>query len=170
MGIPKQPLFLSFAIVAILTLAGSLPAQSPLPAVRTLIYNQISSLTASPGTPSGSGRQFPAISANGNKLVFSQTDSSGSFHIYAMNIDGTGQTQLDTYKPGGCCPPALIDISADGSTVVSADPTQIRIAGRVLLALNDAVLEDLRITGDGSKVYFTVERDTVITGKNTAVA
>ncbi|GEM_PF-4615678 len=169
MGILKRCLFVGFAILVTLTLARWATAQSTLPVVRTLSYNQISLLTANPGTPQGTGRQFPSISANGSKLVFSQTDSSGAFHVYSMNADGSGQTQLDTYKPLACCGPAMVDISSDGSKIVSADPAQIRINGSVLAQFNDGQLLDVKITGDGTKIHFMIGRDTVLTGKNTAV-
>jgi Tol biopolymer transport system component len=56
---------------------------------------------------------YPAFSPDGNKIVF-DSDRTGTFQVYVMNADGTGQTQL-TFDPQP--KDQVPDWSPDGSKI-----------------------------------------------------
>jgi hypothetical protein len=153
--------------------ASALKADSQI--VRTLVYHQISSFTTTTLINTG-GQPGPILSGNGQRIAFTNS-MSGDFinnHISAINPDGSGQTEVDSYPPlCGCY--SMIDISADGSKVISSDAVQLRIANGdgsralPLIALNSNEINAIAISGDGGKVFFRVYRDTSIRGSDPAI-
>ena len=132
--------------------------------VRTLAYHQLSQ---EPATVEGIS---PVISGNGQRVVY-RYDTYGSnqqAHIIVMDVDGTNRQEVDS--PLGNT--FAIDISDDGSTIMSARRTHdtnnccvVRVVGA------DGVGEighfwtystgswRFRLSPDGSKVFFTADRD-----------
>ncbi len=139
----------------------------PIPSiVRTIAYHQITSL------PDGAVyRTSTAISGNGAVIAF--THDRGPNEIYTMNFDGTGQHLVDSYRALCYCG-STVDISDDGSRIVSTEGKQIRLvangAAQPLLTTDDSAaghsagISGLRIEGDGRRVFFLVGRDTMIAG------
>ncbi|MGH9940534.1 MAG: Ig-like domain-containing protein [Blastocatellia bacterium] len=136
--------------------------------LRTLAYHQITSFTDSVNS---SGGGAPKISANGNRIVYTMSPGAGDpknpNRIFVMNPDGTGQKEVDAYGTLCFCASAL-DLSNDGSQVISSDTVQLRIAsaaaaaGRELVALSSNEISYIRIAGDGSRVFFQTGRDTTL--------
>lgn len=131
----------------------------------TLVYHEITAFTTS---PAGSDEEAPIISDDGQHVAYGVSAGSGSTapnRIFLMNADGTNQHEVDSYQPACDCG-SMIDISADGGKVVSSDSVQLRIAdgagggGRELIALGSNEINAMRISGDGTKVFFRVYRDT----------
>jgi hypothetical protein len=67
--------------------SGSLAAQI----TNTYVYNEITSLTS----PGADYYNYPLISRNANRIVFTQT-ASGTTTLWAINPDGSGLTRLDS--------------------------------------------------------------------------
>jgi len=136
--------------------------------LRTLAYHQITSFTDSINS---SGGGAPKISANGNRIVYTMSPGAGDpknpNRIFVMNPDGTGQKEVDAYGTFCFCASAL-DLTNDGSQVISSDTVQLRIAsaggggGRELIALSSNEISYIRIAGDGSRVFFQTGRDTTL--------
>ena len=131
-------------------------AQAATTVLRTLVYHQITAFTSSPGAPLMSGA--------GNKLVFDlppqgTEDPANPNRVFVMNTDGTGLQQVDSYQ-SLVFSQSYFDISDDGSKVVSTDSVQLRItntagtAGTPIIAFDSNEINDLCISGDGSKVIF----------------
>jgi hypothetical protein len=128
--------------------------------VRTLVYHEITTLTdgISPN---------PILSASGNRAVFTVSPGSGDparpNRIFVVNADGTGLREVDSYTTKCFCG-SMVDISADGSKVISSEGVQLRIAnadgssGRTLF--DGGEIRYIRTSGDGSKVFFQERRDT----------
>src|SRR5262249_23966040 len=99
-------------------------------AVRTLVYNEITALPRLfTNMNVGLG---PELSASGNRAVFADAPGPEAVRtndIYVINADGTSQTQtlVDSY-PQDCFCSAQVDISSDGSKVISTDSVQLRSA------------------------------------------
>jgi hypothetical protein len=139
--------------------------------VRTLVYHEITSLT----TPFSDN---PVLSADGARAAFAVAPGTGDpatpNRIFVVNADGTGLREVDAYKTLCFCGSDL-DISADGSRVISSDAVQLRIANadgsgaRPLVTLDSNEIWWSDITGDGSKVFFELGRDTSIRGTNPSV-
>ncbi len=116
----------------VLALAGStsFAAQqaSPMPveAPDTLHYNQITALPEG-----GVSVGYPVLSADGDTAVFTEAPGTGDpatpNRIFVIGPDGSGLTEVDAYQPLCFCG-SMVDISADGSTVVSTEGVQVRIA------------------------------------------
>ena len=129
--------------------------------LRTLVHHQITSLTSNFSTSTGGS---PVFSASGNRAVFTISPGSGDpanpNRIFVINADGTGQQQVDSYTPLCFCG-SQVDISADGSKVISTDGLQLRIAdgGGARQLIRDVEIPTIRIAGDGSKVFFLIRRD-----------
>ena len=136
--------------------------------LRTLAYHQITSFTENINS---SGGAAPKISANGNRIVYTMSPGAGDPNnpnrILVMNPDGSGQRQVDAYGTQCFCASAL-DLTSDGSQVISSDTVQLRIAsaagsgGRELVALSSNEISYIRIAGDGSRVFFQTGRDTTL--------
>jgi Abnormal spindle-like microcephaly-assoc'd, ASPM-SPD-2-Hydin len=123
--------------------------------IRTLVHHEITRFTRQYNFDNG---WWPVLSANGNRVVLMDApgpEPQRTNHIYVMNADGTGLTQVDSYVQLCDCG-GIVDLSADGSSVVSTDGQQLRIAGAggARLLIKRPSITYLRITADGSKVFF----------------
>jgi len=145
----------------------SSPNGPALSIVRTMAYHQ---LTALPDN-GPDYRTSTVISGNGAVIAYTYAPPSGN-HIYTMNFDGSGQREVDTYKSLCFCGPTL-DISDDGTKVVSTDELQIRFvdkgAAATLLTVDSGIM-GLKMEGDGRRVFFLVNRDGNILSNGKAVA
>ena len=113
------------------------------------------------------GGQGPVLSSDGSRAVFAVAPGTGDpakpNRIYVVNADGTGLREVDAYQTLCYCG-SIVDISANGSRVLSSDAVQLRIAatdgggGRTLLTLNSNELAAIRISGDGNRVFFSLRR------------
>ncbi|HEY7031623.1 MAG TPA: hypothetical protein VH482_09865 [Thermomicrobiales bacterium] len=138
----------------------------------TLVYHEITAFSIS---PTGGGEEAPILSDDGEHIAFGVApgteDPANPNRIFVMNADGSGQHEVDSYTTYCYCG-SMIDISADGGTVISTDSVQLRIAdgasgdGRELIALDSNEINAARISGDGTRVFFRVYRDTAIRGSS----
>jgi hypothetical protein len=138
--------------------------------VRTLVYNQITSLT----TPIlHNGAHAPRLSASGNRAVFAFPLSAGGVdHVLTVNADGsTAPVEADTAAV--TFEPDAIDITADGSKVVSTDSIQLRFANAdgtnrhtLFSTAGQNVIVLARVVANGSQVVFGVSHDANIAGSN----
>jgi len=134
-----------------------------LAATETLSYNQITTLEDDSGSVG-----YPVLSADGTKAVFVEAPGTGDpalpNRIFVIGSDGGGLTEVDAYQTLCFCG-SIVDISADGATVVSTDSVQVRITdpggARELIVLASNEITSLVIAGDGETVFFLVRRDTV---------
>jgi hypothetical protein len=147
--------------------AVSSPGGPALSVVRTMAYHQ---LTALPDN-GPDYRTSTVISGNGAVIAYTYSPPSGN-HIYTMNFDGSGQREVDTYKSLCSCGP-ILDISDDGSKVVSTDELQIRLADKGAVApllTVDTFIMGLKMEGDGRRIFFLISRDGNILSNGKAVA
>lgn len=138
----------------------------PLSVVRTMAYHQ---LTALPDN-GPDYRTSTVISGDGTVIAYTRAPSSGN-HIYTMNFDGSGVREVDSYKSLCSCGPVL-DISDDGTKVVSTEQRQIRFVDRgavTPLITVDTGIMGLKMEGDGRRVFFLIDRDGNITSNGRAV-
>jgi hypothetical protein len=133
---------------------------------RTLSYHQITLLTA-PVIRNDIG--YPVLSDSGNRAVFATPGDAGKpSPIFVINADGTGVQRVDP----GYSTSYQLDISADGSKAVSTNGRQVNIANadgsgaRSLIVLDDGDINALRISGDGTKVFFRMARGAGIPGSS----
>jgi hypothetical protein len=140
--------------------------------LHTLAFNEITSFPD--GLRNLTDNQGPILSAAGNRAAFA--DAPGHSHtdaryndIFVINSDGTGQQMVDSYEQFAYSD-AEVDISADGSRVVSTDSVQIRSAdvggsgGQAVIAFDSNSVRNPRISVDGSKIFFLLRADTNIRG------
>jgi hypothetical protein len=146
-------------------------APPPLADIRTLVYHQLTQWTTPTNTR---GEEAPILSEDGQRIAFARApgakeDPANPNRIFVMNADGSGEQEVDAYTALCGCG-ALIDLSADGSRVVSSDSMQLRVAdgngggGRELLSLDSNELNAVRISGDGRTIVFRIYRDTSLRG------
>lgn len=150
------------------------PPTAGAPVSWTFVYDQITSFTTAVDT---GGEGAPILSNNGQRIAFGRAyylNNDNLEHILAINFDGSGQTDVDSY-PNFCgCIPTL-RISADASKIVSSDSVQLRVANgngsgaTPLIALNSNEIGAIAISGDGTKVFFRIYRDTTLRGTNTPI-
>ncbi|MDQ3656276.1 MAG: hypothetical protein M3457_14520 [Chloroflexota bacterium] len=152
----------------VLTLAGTLSiatsqaTPASLAEGEPLYYNQITTLEDDSGSVG-----YPVLSADGTTAVFVEapgtSDPAIPNRIFVIGSDGSGLTEVDAYQTLCFCG-SMVDISADGATVVSTDGVQVRIAdagsARELVSLTSGEITSLVIAGDGETVFFIVRRDT----------
>jgi len=120
---------------------------------RTIAYHQ---LTAIPDKGPDYRTSF-AISGNGAVIAYAH--DSGPNQVYAMNFDGTSAHQVDSYKAECYCG-SFVDVSDDGSKIVSTEGRQIRLAGTgSSLVTVDTGVAGLKIEGDGRRIFFLLDRD-----------
>jgi hypothetical protein len=141
-------------------------APASLADIHTLAYHQLTTWTT--GVDPG-GERAPILSDDGQTIAFTRDPGSGDpanpNRIFVMNADGSSEREVDAYQTLCFCT-SMIDISADGSTVVSSDAVQLRIAdangggGRELLVNSSNEINAVRISGDGRTVVFRIYRDT----------
>jgi Tol biopolymer transport system component len=127
--------------------------------------------TTSPNDGYGGGGEFaPIISDDGSTIAFARAPGTGAEEtpnrIFAMNADGSGEREVDAYTSLCYCG-SILDVSADGSTIVSSDTVQLRVStgsggGKQLLALDSNEIDAVRISGDGGTIVFRVYRDTAV--------
>ncbi|MDZ4289316.1 MAG: cadherin-like beta sandwich domain-containing protein, partial [Prosthecobacter sp.] len=133
-------------------------------AQRTLAYHQI---TTAFGGISGNSVSGPLLSRNGQVIAFTK-EVSGIHQVFTIRSDGTGLTQVDSYAKIYSTSPQ-VDISDDGTRFCVSDATQLRAGGRQILLTNYINIHGIRISGDGTKVFFRVDGDTAILNTTTAI-
>jgi Tol biopolymer transport system component len=146
------------------TPAPQLPAPSSLADIRTLTYHQLTQWITGVDP---AGERAPILSDDGQVIAFTRDPGSGDpanpNRIFVMNADGSGEREIDAYQTLCYCG-SMIDISGDGSTVVSSDAVQLRIAdangggGRELVRNSSNEINAVRISGDGRTVVFRIYR------------
>jgi hypothetical protein len=134
--------------------------------LRTIAYHQVTTLTNSGALSAGAlaGDHSMMLSADGRKIVFTRTSYSAvrSNLVYTVNFDSSGLTLADMF-PAVCDCDADVDISADGSRVIGWDGGLLRMANadgsnpHQVIQVNGG-FQDFRISHDGTKVYFSVDR------------
>ena len=135
--------------------------------IRTLAYHEITSLTD--GVDSNNGI-WPVLSENGERAAFTTATYSPELvvHIHVIDAEGTGQREVDSYKPLCYCS-ASADISPDGSKVVSTDGIQLRVANAdgssAGAILNTGSIVGMKIIDNG-QVFFMVKGDTEVQGSS----
>ena len=143
--------------------AGPAPGDGSI--VRTLVYHQVSTFTASPNRPS-------AIAENGSHIVYTIAPGTGDEatpnRIFVIDPDGSGNQEVDSYKTGCFCE-SKVAISDDGTTVVSTDATQVHVVGSDAttmgtLNFDSNEVSDIAISGDGGAVFMVQRRNNNITG------
>lgn len=123
--------------------------------VRTIAYHQ---LTAVPDK-GPDYRTSTAISGDGTLIAY--THDSGPNQIYTMNFDGSGQRLIDSYQAQCYCG-SFVDVSDNGSKIVSTEGRQIRLVDRGAasgLLTVDTDVTGIKIEGDGRRVFFLLGRD-----------
>lgn len=126
------------------------------------VYHQITNLPEETGTLG-----YPVLSGDGTTAVFTEAPGTGDpatpNRIFTINADGSGMTEVDSYTSLCYCG-SSVDISSDGSTVVSTEGVQIRIVdaggARELIVLGGGEISALSLAGNGQTVYFLIRRDT----------
>ena len=138
-------------------MVGALSTSSAVTNLHTLTYHQLTQF-ASPGIH-GYGRSL-ALSADGRKIAFVRPmlTNPATNLIYSVNFDGSGLTVADAWQGSGY---ANVDCNADGSQIISWEYGILRIAdgggGRQLIQIHGGY-PDFRISGDGSKVFVSMDR------------
>lgn len=132
----------------------------------SLVYHQITTLEGGTG-----GVGLPVLSSDGSTAVFADApgtqDPAIPNRIYIVNADGAGLAEVDAYQTHCYCG-SWVDISADGTTVVSTESMQLRLVrnggeARTVLDLTSNEMSSIRLTGDGDRVFVLVARDTAVT-------
>ena len=162
---------LALALAGPASTAAGQATPASLAATETLSYNQITMLEDDSGSVG-----YPVLSADGTKAVFVEAPGTGDpalpNRIFVIGSDGGGLTEVDAYQTLCFCG-SMVDISADGATVVSTDSVQVRITdpggARELIVLASNEITSLVIAGDGETVFFLVRRDTVTRDSATAL-
>jgi hypothetical protein len=156
-------------ILLTLSLAVAAP-QAASTVIRTLVYHEISSLPQSPiARVGGTSQVGPILNKNGNRAAFSIQTGSNEFHIWVINSDGTGLQEVDSYTNINAAP--FVDINVDGSKVLSSDGARIRLVNADGSNAHDVVRIDggfiqIRLSADGMRVFFTVDRDFMVGTEN----
>jgi hypothetical protein len=119
--------------------------------------------------------QAPILSGDGRRVIWAESpaDLKQSNQIFALDVDGGQSREIDAYQPLCSCQ-TQVDVSDDGTTVVSTEGVRIRrLSGGAslnrkneLIRLADNVISALRISGDGKLVVFLVARDTTTSEPN----
>ena len=130
--------------------------------VRRLVYHEIPMTT--PAGVSGGDRLF-AVSFNANRMAFFQYNPElNQNEIYVMNLDGSGIARVDSYTPTCNCN-SQVDISADGSKILSWDGNQVLRLVKAdgsdphSVITIDGGYKYYRLSRDGSRVFFMVNHD-----------
>jgi hypothetical protein len=127
--------------------------------INTIGYHQATQFTNT--YVHGYGRTV-VLSADGSRIACARpwysTPRSNLIHV--VNFDGTGQKLVDMWEGGGY---AQVDISADGSKVLSWDGGTVRLvnadgSGAHQVIQVNGGYPDFRLSPDGTKVYFSNDR------------
>ncbi len=137
--------------------------------IRTLVYHQITSFSES--QVAGQGWQH-VLSDNGGHVVwYKQRNPKG---VFTANADGSNIREVANLGTGRLI---RVDISADGSRISydgGGNGSKVNTVNsngsndRALLSLNQFI-GTLRLTGDGSKVFFNLPGDARIEGSGNLV-
>lgn len=149
-----------------LTGNGIIPQTDP-SIIRSLVHHEITRFAKDVRFSNGFG---PVLSASGNRIVYfnapgDETDDRYN-DIFVVNADGTGLRRVDSYKQNCSCG-AIVDISADGNTIVSTQGSELHLAtatgssGKTLIGNRE--IPYLRISPRGDKVFFINRRTTSAT-------
>jgi hypothetical protein len=151
-------------LTAIILLTGilflpTLPTALGATTLRTLAYHQVTQFTNT--FVHGYGRTV-VLSADGRRIACARPCYSEprTNWIHVVNFDGTGANLVDAWQGGGY---AQVDISADGSRILSWDGGSARIVNadgnnpHQVIQVNGGY-PDFRISPDGTKVYFSNDR------------
>ena len=128
--------------------------------VRTLVYHQITSFPSGAGVNMLNG-DAPVISRNGNVAAYAVSN-----RIFAINTDGTTQRQVDAYTAQCYCD-SKVDINSDGTTIIATEGVQLRVAGSGTILNTTGSIGAIRVTDDGSKIFFVLTNDSSISGTST---
>ena len=130
--------------------------------IRRLVYHEIPMNT--PAGLMGGDRLF-AVSFKANRIAFSQYNHTlDKNEIHVMNLDGGGITLVDSYTRTCYCN-SQVDISADGSKILSWDGNQVlRLVNADGSNAHTVITIDggykyYRLSRDGTRVFFMVDRD-----------
>jgi hypothetical protein len=156
----RRPVRVALALALMVPLITSRASAQPGATPDLLVYHQITDLGDETVGVGG-----PEISADGTRIVFTDAPGSGDpalpNRILVIDADGAGLTEVDSYQPKCFCA-SLVDISADGSTVLSTEGLQLRIAdaggARELLSIGE--IGAIRLSASGDTAFFLVRRDT----------
>jgi hypothetical protein len=141
--------------------AQSQPDRSAL-AMGMLTYHQLTDLAISTGSVG-----FPVLSADGTTGVFVDAPGTGDpatpNRISTIDVASRAIAEVDAYQTRCFCG-SMVDLSGDGTKVVSTEGVQLRIAdaggARELVVLASGEITAVVIAGDGATVFFLVRRDT----------
>ena len=117
-----------------------------------LVHHQITTDGVEPGC-------FPVLSGDGNRIVFAPQLYPCPLQV--INFDGTGRrTVMETKTP-----PGVLDISHDGETVMALHNSREVIvaaadgsSSRIVFQYYDPEMNIARLTGDGRRVFFFLNR------------
>jgi len=137
-------------------------------------YDELTALAA----PGADVYNFPLISRNGNKIVFTVTSGNPAVNtVWGMNSGGSGLTMLDSDSAAN---PHFLSITDDGSKALVWSQNRIRLintngSGAATLVTvtgvpngpGDALIHMAKITGDGSRIVFANgDIDNLTSGNN----
>jgi Tol biopolymer transport system component len=134
---------------------------------RTFVFHEVTALK--PGLAFS-----PVLSADGKTIAFVQNGYQPN-HVFVMNADGTNQREVDSYASNCGCQ-GRVDVSGDGTGVVSTESMQVRYvrsdgsAKKTLVQIDSNEISDFRIAQDGRRVFFVARRDARLVGTQTLIA
>jgi len=126
--------------------------------LRTLAYHQVTQFT---NTSVHTYGRTVVLSADGRRIACARpwySDPRTNL-IHVVNFDGTGAKLVDAWQGSAY---AQVDISADGSRVLSWDGGTVRVVNadgsspHQVIQVNGGS-PDFRISPDGTKVYFSTD-------------
>ena len=150
-----QPLTLCTILLGAFALAPATQAT----VLRTVAYHQVTQFTNT--YVHGYGRTV-VLSADGRRIACARPwySTPRSNLIHAVNFDGTGSVQVDMWEGSGY---AQVDISADGSKILSWDGGTVRLVNadgsnpHQVIQVNGGY-PDFRLSPDGTQVFFSNDR------------
>ena len=137
--------------------------------LRTLVYHQVTQFT---NTGVHGYYRSLALSADGSRIVCARPlySSPRTNLIYVLNFDGSGLQLADRW-PGSAY--AAVDISADGSRILSWDGGTARLVNadgsnpHQVIQVNGGY-PDFRISPNGALIYFSNDRSFMIPSEVTS--
>ncbi|MHB1461551.1 MAG: lipase/acyltransferase domain-containing protein [Armatimonadota bacterium] len=145
----------------------SVTTPASLGGIHTFAYHQVTSRSDALAVGNGI---VPMLSRNGQRVVMayapSKDDSEKKQRVAVANADGSNFQFVDAYQPLFYVN-LLVAISPDGRQVASTDGGQIRLASAdgsgartIFRVMNN--IGSLRLSSDGSTVFFILHSDAVI--------